>query len=413
MPGAGGGPVHAPFSFSRVAAGTWLAYASYGVLLAVLPFVELELGGGPLLATLVLGAPLASQTLASYGWGWLSDRRGGRRGLLVVATALQAPIFLLLPLGGAVELFVLRVLQSALFGSVVLATTLATEEAGRSAGPRLGWLQFASSGGMLLGVVASVPLLSGPTFRFDSTGGWSLVGLLAALTAVAAVAYALAGDLPHRRAPRGPAGAGSHLRREVLELAGATTAVATFRYMAVSAVPVYLAATLARQGFFGVPFNEDQQLAVWLAVSSLFNLAAAPLSGRLAEPVASRRWVLVLSASAYAAIWVALFAVPNYAVTFGVWVVPVAVFFTVAGVREATDASTPEERGRAVGLMTAAFNFGGLAGAVVAGVVLSLGVGIVPMFGLSAVGAVGAALLWVPVVRRLPPVRPGPRTSGS
>lgn len=409
----GGGALPRPgFSFARVAAGTWLAYASYGVLIAVLPFAELDLGGGPLLATLVLGAPLASQTLASYGWGWWSDRRGDRRRLLVAATALEAPLFLLLPLTGALGIFAIRVLQSALFGSVVLATTVATEEAGRSAGRRLGWLQFASNGGMLLGVVASLPLLGGASFRFASSGGWALVILLAALTLASAAIFALSGDLPRRSRPDVPAPS-PRFAREVPELAVATAAVATFRYMAVSAVPVYLAATLAREGFFGLSINEDQQLAVWLAVSSVVNLAAAPVSGRLAEPVVSRRWTLVLSAAAYAAIWVALYALPNYAMTFGVWIVPVAVFFTVAGLREAADASTPEMRGRAVGLLTAAFNFGGLAGAVAAGVALSAGVSLVGTFGISAVGAVGAALLWVPVVRRLPDRRGPARTSGS
>ena len=116
------------FAFSRLFGGTWLAYTSYGVLLAVLPIAELTEGGGPLLATLVIGAPLLAQTLASWGWGWLADRTGGRRGPLVVATVVQALIFLSFPALTATELFVVRVAQSALIGSVVLATAQATED---------------------------------------------------------------------------------------------------------------------------------------------------------------------------------------------------------------------------------------------------------------------------------------------
>lgn len=410
---AGGHPP-ASFSFARVAAGAWLAYASYGVLIVILPFAELNLGGGPFLAALVLGAPLASQTLASYGWGWLSDRRGDRRVLLVVATAAQAPLFLLFPLSGAIGVFAVRIVQSALFGAVVLATTVATEEPGRTAGPRLGWLQFATNGGMLLGALASLPLLAGATFRLDSPAGWAVVGFLAVVTGAAALVFAVSGDVPRTveppaaSSPSGSEGPG----RRVVVLAAATWAVATFRYVAVSAVPIYLSATLAAQGFFGLPTNEDQQLAIWLAVSSLINLGVAPFSGRAAEPVASRRRVLVLSAGAYAVLWAVLFARPDYVVTFAVWVAPVAVFFTVAGIREATEASRRIERGRAVGLMTAAFNLGGLTGSLVAGSLLASGVSLRSTFGWAALGCFAAALVWIPVAYR----RAAPRfarTSGS
>jgi MFS family permease len=401
-----------PFSFSRLFGGTWLSYTSYGVLLAVLPLAEISEGGGPILATLVIGAPLLAQTLSSWGWGWLADRTGARRGPLVAATALQVPLFAIFPLLGPFGLFGVRVVQSALFGALVLATTQATEERDASAAFRLGRLQLAQNGGMLLGVAASLPLVFAPGFRLDSTSGWELATLLAAFTVFAAAVFALAGDLPRPPPSAGRTAFGGATHAPVFRLAGATTAVSTFRYLAVTAIPVYLASTLGGSGFFGLPANPTAQLAIWVAFSSALNLLAAPFSGRWAETSRTRRRSLLAFSLLYAAIWALIAAFPTYPVVFATWSLPVAVFFTVAGVREAAHLSGPLERGRAVGLLTAAFNLGGLLGGAAAGLLLAAAVPAPTVFLVAALGSFGAALLFVPGLRRPPEREEGVRTSG-
>lgn len=401
-----------PFAFSRLFGGTWLAYASYGVLLAVLPIAELAEGGGPLLATLIIGAPLLAQTLASWGWGWLADRTGTRRAPLVLATALQAVMFLAFPVLNAPELFAVRITQSALFGSVVLATTQATEDPSVSSAFRLGRLQLASSGGMLTGVVVAFPLLVRPGFSLASTAGWELSALLAGLTVLSAGVFALAGDLPPPPTPSRPARFDVSSHSGVFRLAGATAAVSTFRYVPVTAIPVYLASRLGANGFFGLPMNVTAQLAVWLAVTSLLNIFAAPISGQFAERTGSRRAALVAFSFVYAAIWFALFVSPSYPVTFAVWVLPVTVFVTVGSVREAAGLSRPEERGRAVGLLTAAFNLGGLLGGALAGALLATGTTITAVFLIATLGSLASAFLFLPRLLRLPAPVEAARTSG-
>lgn len=383
-----------PFSFRYLLGGNWLAYGSYGVLIAVLPLAELSEGGGPILATLVLGAPLLAQTLAAWGWGWLGDRTGSRRGPLVLAALLQAPLFATFPLLGPLALFGVRIVQSALFGSVVLATTLATEDPNASSAFRLGRLQLAQNGGMLLGVVVSFPLLVGSGFRLDSLAGWGLSAVLAVFTVLSAVLFAAAGALPRREVTPSVFQPASHPK--VFRLAEATAVVSTARYMVVAAVPVYLASTLGRSGFFGLSANPTEQLAVWVAISSALNIVASPFSGRWAETSAVRRRSLLAFSVVYAAIWFLIAAAPTYGVTFGVWILPVAVFFTVAGVREAAQLSGPAERGRAVGLVTAAFNLGGLLGGAAAGVLLAEGFPVPTVFLIAAFGSVAGALLFVP-----------------
>ncbi|MGI0070598.1 MAG: MFS transporter [Thermoplasmata archaeon] len=397
-----------PFSFLRLSAATWLAYTSYGVLLALLPFSELNEGGGPLLATLVVGAPLLSQTLASYGWGWLSDRWGRRRELLAVGLALQAPLFLLLPVVGPVGLLGDRIAQSALFGVVVLATTLATEDTGASSAVRLGRLQLALNGGMLLGVAITFPLLVGAGVSLSSAAGWELTGTLAALAVAAGAVGALSGDLRRDPAPAEP---GPPVRRGalaplVVALAALTALVATFRYTAVTAIPVELDRILSVHGFFGVPANAAEQLALWLAVSSAVNLVVSPISGRLSDSPRSRRWTLGISAAVYGGLWTALAISPTYGVAFAVWSFPVAVFFQVAGIREAAALGLPEARGRTVGLLTAAFNSGGLFGAAIAGSVLTVGASFPAVYALAAAGNFAVAVALAQWIRRLPAAGP-------
>ena len=391
-----------PFAFSRLFGGTWLAYTSYGVLLAVLPIAELTEGGGPLLATLVIGAPLLAQTLASWGWGWLADRTGARRGPLVVATVVQALIFLSFPALTATELFVVRVAQSALFGSVVLATAQATEDPSASSAFRLGRLQLATSAGMLTGVVVAFPLLVRPGFALTSTAGWELSILLAGLAILSAGAFAFAGDLPRPPRPAHPSRFVVSSHPGVFRMGGATAAVSTFRYVPVTAIPVYLASQLGSNGFFGLPMNVTAQLAIWLAVTSSLNILAAPISGQFAERTGSRRAALVVFSFVYAAIWCALVVSPSYPVTFAVWVLPVSVFVVVASVREAAGLSRPAERGRAVGLLTAAFNLGGLLGGALAGALLATGTPITDVFLLATLGSLTSAFLFLPRLLRLP-----------
>ena len=389
-----------PFSFGRLFGGTWLAYTSYGILLAVLPLAELSEGGGPILATLVLGAPLLAQTLSSWGWGWLADRTGARRGPLVLATLLQAPLFATFSFVGPIGLFTVRIVQSALFGSVVLATTQATEDRAASSAFRLGRLQLAQNGGMLLGVGAAFPFLVVTGFRLDSIAGEEVAALLAAFMVLAALVFAWAGDLPRPPAPvlRTPFRPTSH--PGVFRLSGATAAVSTARYVVVAAVPVYLASTLGRSGFFGIPWNPTAQLAIWVAASSVLNMIASPYSGRWAESSLTRRRSLLVFSLVYVAIWALIAAFPVYSVIFAVWCLPVAVFFTVAGVREAAHLSGPLERGRAVGLFTAAFNLGGLLGGAAAGLLLAGAVPVPTVFLIATIGSFVSALCFVPGVLR-------------
>ncbi len=400
-----------PFSFGRLFGGTWLAFANYSVLIAVLPIAELTEGGGPVLATLIIGAPLLAQTLASWGWGWLADRTRTRRGPLVVAMLLQAPLFFSFPLLNAPELFAVRVAQATLFGAIVLATTQATEDPSVSSAARLGHLQFAQSGGMLSGVVLAFPLLVVSGFSLSSTAGWELGALLGGLTIVASGVFALAGDLPPPpvSAHREPFRPRSH--PGLFRLAGATAAVSTFRYVPVTAIPVYLASELGGHGFFGLPMNPTAQLAVWLAATSALNLYAAPISGRFAEEATTRRWALVGFSFVYAAIWLALVVSPTYPVVFAVWVLPVSVFVTVGSVREAAGLSRPHERGRAVGLLTAAFNLGGLTGGALAGALLAEGSPFTQAFLVAALGSFASAFLFLPKFLRLPPPVESARTS--
>ena len=98
-----------------------------------------------------------------------------------------------------------------------------------------------------------------------------------------------------------------------------------------------------------------------------------------------------------------------YAAIFLIWSFPAATFFQLPLTREIAGLTRPEERGRAVGLVWAAYYAGGLAGSVVAGLGVQAGVPFATMFFVSAgIDIVGflALLAVLSVGGRMPDLDP-------
>jgi MFS family permease len=404
-------PVRRAFSFPRLAAGVLLAYTSFGVLLtAILPLVELDEGGGPLLATMIVAAPLFAQTLGSFAWGWISDRWGRRGPPLVLGTAAVGSLFVLYPLLDPIGLLAVRIVQAGAFGSIILASATATEEPTGGAGPRLGTISLATYSGNALGILAALPFLGGAEFVLRSDSGWALSGLLGSLGLVASFLFALAGE-PDRGPPRAPPRANSPGPAGgygVLLLALATLVLSVGRWNAVTLVPIYLHRGLGKNGFFGLPVNPTEQLAFFTLVASVANLLVSPWTGRRVEGAAHRRRILIALAAGYAATWVLVAAVPTYPVVFFVWTVPLGVFLVIVATREVAARTGTHARGTAVGLWTAAYNGGGLLGGALAGTAALLGLGISEIFAFSGALSVVALALFAAVPRARTETPPAP-----
>ncbi len=408
----------APFSFRRLVLGVLLLNASGGVLFAVLPIIEIQEGGGPLLATLIVGAPLVAQILATFLWGALSDRWGRRRELLVAGVLGQSVLFLVYPFLDPVSLLLVRIVQVFLGATSALATTVVTEDPSRPAGHGLGDLSFWGGVGGVLGVLAGYPLLGGTTFSAHAPAAIVLFVLLAALSAGAVLFLALSGEIPRARARTSWRGVLRFRRsRAIYPLAVAAAILGVANYTVYTLFPLFIRGLLAHPAAFGVvgPASVTQQLALLSIGAGLGGVVVSPATGRWVEGVGHRRAFYLLAPLLYALLWVGLALVRSYVAIFLIWSIPAAVFFQIPLTREIADLTSPEERGRAVGLWLSAYYLGGLVASVLAGLGAAAGIPFATLFLLSAgidVLASLAVLLTILGGRRSPEAPP-PAPSGA
>jgi MFS family permease len=398
----GNGPTERRFSFTKLVAGVLLLNASSGVLFAVLPLFEIQEGGGPLLATLIVGAPLLAQILATFLWGTLSDRWGRRRELLTVGVLGQSVLFLTYPFLDPTGLLVVRIVQVFLGAASSLATTVATEDPSRSAGQGLGNLSFWGGVGGVLGVVAGFPFLGGQEFTSHSTAAVELFVLLTVLSGASVLCLALSGELGRRKAA-------VRLREAfrfrsgpwVLRLSLASGIVGVANYTVYTLFPLFVRSALAAQGqgLFGATLNPTQQLALLSIGAGVGGVLVSPITGRWVEGERLRRRLFLGAPIIYALLWVGFAFLHSYLAIFLMWSFPAAVFFQLPLTREIAGLTPPEERGRAVGLFAAAYSSGGLLGSFAAGLGVEAGVPFSSMFLASAgVDIVGFLALLIVVL---------------
>lgn len=396
------------FSFRRLAAGVLLLNASSGVLFAVLPLFEFDEGGGPLLATLILGAPLLAQTLATVLWGSLSDRWGKRRELLVLGVLSSAGLFLTYPFLDPVGLLLVRILQVFLGATSGLATAVATEDPGQAAGRGLGYLSFWGGVGGVLGVAAAYPFLGGATFTSHSPEAVPLFVLLAALSVGSVVLLAFAGEIQRPRETR-PWRSLLRFRSGpwVVRLSIAMALVGLANYTIYTLFPLFVQEVMAPMGLFGLVLNPTQQLALLSVGAGLGGVLVSPWTGDVTERAVARRRLYFFAPLLYALLWTGFAFVRSYPVIFLIWSIPAAIFFSIPLTREVAGLTLPEERGRAVGLLTSAYSLGGLGGAVLAGFGSREGASFQTIFLVGAGLDVGAFLALLVLVYA-PPGMPAP-----
>ncbi|MCI4369344.1 MAG: MFS transporter [Thermoplasmata archaeon] len=404
MAGNGGGPTQRRFSFTKLVAGVLLLNASSGVLFAVLPLFEVQEGGGPLFATLIVGAPLLAQILATFLWGSLSDRSGRRRELLTAGVLGQSVLFLAYPFLDPAGLLLVRIVQVFLGAAASLATTVATEDPSRSAGQGLGNLSLWGGIGGVLGVVAGLPFLGGAQFSSHSLAAFELFVLLTALSGASVLCLAFSGELARlastvrlRDALRFQSGPW------VLRLSLASAIVGVANYTVYTLFPLFVRGVLAPQGsaLFGAVLNPTQQLALLSLGAGMGGVLVSPITGRWVEGERRRRRLFLAAPVVYALLWTGFALIHSYGAIFLIWSVPAAIFFQLPLTREIAGLTHPEERGRAVGLFVAAYTSGGLVGAFIAGLGVQAGIPFSTMFlGAAAIDVAGfVALLAVRLPR--------------
>ncbi len=369
-PVANGAPT-SRFSFPRLIVGILLLNASGGVLFAVLPLLEIREGGGPLLATLISGAPLAAQVLATFVWGALSDRWGRRRELLAGGVLGQSVLFLTYPFLDPITLLLVRILQVFLGATSVLANTVATEDRARPAGHGLGDLSFWGGIGGVLGVLAGLPFLGGSGLAAHSAAADGLFVLLALLSGASVLFLALTGEIARPKATT-PLKRAFHFESGpwVVRLSLATAVVGVANYLVFTTFPLFIHDVLAANGpvVFGTLTNPTQQLALLSIGAGMGGVVVSRITGRWVEGERRRRRLYLVAPAIYALLWAGFALVRSFDVVFLIWSFPASIFFTLPLTREVSALTPRHERGRAVGILGAAYTLGGLGGAFLGGI---------------------------------------------
>jgi len=348
------------------------------LLYASLQFIAIDMGGSLVYVGLVGSLPYAGMMVMAYVWGLLSDWLGKRKWLVVASGAAGSLLFFVYPWLTTIEMLIaVRFVQVCLMGSVILLIAVVTERFPGEKGKMIGDLNVPLSFGWLIGAGVAAYL-----YRTSQEGLFFLCG-----------AVGLAGALvllPLREVPKDngiPIGNLRQMltfrqRRPIFILCAATLLLLTGNYIVYSVFAQYL-----RTPTFGL---DELHIGLLVAGSGLTGMLAFRLAGRLVDR-AGRRKVLLPTILTYMASW-AIYAVTQDIYLIGIiWVLPYWCFFTTSSTAMVSDLTDERERGRGIGILNAAINFGNFAGSLLGGV-LAATLGFRPAFGVAA-GLVTVAFL--------------------
>lgn len=169
-------------SFTVICLATFFFYASFYLILPVMPLYVGAMGATSFQIGLIIGLFAMMAMVLRPPTGWIIDTRGCR----VVLVAGMA-IFLLASLGYVIAHSVGAVLALRLFhgmgmGLFPTAATVVVAEVAPPArrGEAMGWFGIANSVGLILGPAVGMPIAAGAGFRtlFLVAGGVALIGLV-------------------------------------------------------------------------------------------------------------------------------------------------------------------------------------------------------------------------------------------
>ena len=366
-----------------------MAYCSYAICRApLLPLFARDLGAGPSMIGVVVGASTLTGIFVKMPAGALSDILGRRPLLLTGALVFALMPFTYLGVASLAALIVLRVLHgsaTAVFGPVASATVSELAPLAQR-GAWLGTYATAQGAGQALGPALAGYLIAAGRFdlAFIAAG---IVGLAVPLIVGTWSPY-LPVHEPVARWPTFRAGILEVLRHRLILVTSSAHAAQFVLNGALSAfLPLY------GRDVFGLT---TPQLGWLFAAQTVTTLAARPLIGAMSDRV-GRRGVIV------AGLTVCSLAVWALSVTASGWMLAAAVVTYAAGVATTTaatsafitDVSRRARYGTAHGVFGTIYDIGDAAGPIGAGFLVAA-VGYAPMFRtLAMVGLVMAVVFAV------------------
>jgi MFS transporter, DHA1 family, multidrug resistance protein len=374
----------ASLALVRLSAAAFLAYCSYAICRTpLLPLLARDLGAGPSLIGLVMGASTLTGVVVKLPAGALSDILGRRRLLLAGALVFATLPFAYLAVSTLLALILLRFAHgsaTAIFGPVAAASLSDIAPAGRR-GAWLSTYSTAQGAGQALG-----PVLAG---YLIAAGRFDMAFVTAGLVGLCAPVIVAGWRAPFATAPVRPRW--HELRRGIAEVARDRLVLVTSGAQAAQFV---LNGTL--NAFLPLYGRDILGLSVtdlgWLfGMQTLTTLMVRPAIGMLSDR-AGRRWVIVAGLTMCGA------AVLSVSLATTVSALIPAIVAYAAGVATTTAATTAyitdvtrrARYGAAHGVFGTIYDIGDALGPIVAGVLVAA-VGYTRMFQVMALVALAMA----------------------
>jgi MFS family permease len=349
------------------------------LLYASLQFLTYEKGHSLVYVGLIGSLPYAGMMVMAYVWGLVSDWLGRRKGLVIASGVAGSLLFFVYPWLTSVEMLIaVRFVQVCLMGSVILLIAVATERFPGEKGRIVGNLNVPLAFGWVVGAGIAAYL-----YKSSQDGLFMLCGLVGLASALVLVplheAQRANGDNPLSLRQM----LTFRNRRPILILCAATLLLLTGNYIVYSVFPQYLT---------GPPFRlTEMPIGFIVAGSGLTGMLVFRAAGMLVDR-AGRRKVLIPTILMYVISWAAYALTQDIYVLSILWLLPYWCFFTTSSTAMACDLTDDCERGRGIGILNAAINFGAFAGSLLGGV-LSTGLGYQPAFAVAAVLVFAAFLV--------------------
>jgi len=366
-------------NYAIILAASGLNATVTALLYASLQFMTFEKSHDLFYVGLIGSLPYAGMMVMAYVWGLVSDWLGKRKVIVVASGVAGSLLFFTYPWLTSIEMLIaVRFVQVCLMGSVILLIAVAIECFPGEKGKVVGDLNVPLAFGWVVGAgVAAYLYTTSQTGLFFLCG---LVGLSAALVL-----------LPLKEVCRDN---GQNLlslrnmltfrnRRPILILCSATLLLLTGNYIVYSVFPQYLTET---------PFGLNKlQIGFLVAGSGLTGMLVFRAAGKLVDR-AGRRKVLIPTFLTYVISWTAYALTQNLYVLGLIWLLPYWCFFTTSSTAMVSDLTDERERGRGIGILNAAINFGAFAGSLLGGF-LAVGIGYQRAFAVAALLVLAAFLV--------------------
>jgi MFS family permease len=357
--------------YQIILAASGLSSTVTAMLYASLQFMTFEKSGSLVYVGLVGSLPYAGMMVMAYVWGLLSDWLGKRKGIVIAAGAAGSMLFFIYPWLTSIEMLIaVRFVQVCLMGSVILLIAVVTERFPGEKGKVIGDLNVPLALGWVVGAGTAAYL-----YKSSQMGLFFLCGLVGLASALVLI--------PLKEVKRDNGNALGSLRqmltfrnrRPVLVLCAATLVLLTGNYTVYSVFAQYL-----KTPAFGL---DELRIGLIVAGSGLTGMLVFRAAGKLVDR-AGRRKVLLPTIITYMLSWTVYALTQNIYVVVFIWITPYWSFFTTSSTAMVSDLTDERERGRGIGILNAAINFGNFAGSLLGGV-LAASLGYQPAFAAAAI----------------------------